>query len=70
MSRRTEQKIKLLVLYELLCKHTDETHHLTTNQIISLLAEKGIDVSRKILPDDIALLCEFGYEVLCQKVGL
>ncbi len=28
---------------------------------------KGIDVSRKVLPNDIALLNEFGYEVFVKK---
>ena len=70
MARTTEQKIKLLVLYDILCKYTDEEHHLTTNQIIEMLTEKGIDVSRKVIPGDIELLNQFGYEVLSQKVGL
>lgn len=67
MSRTKEQKIKLLVLFDILCKQTDEDHALTTRQIIELMQEKGIDVSCKVLPDDIALLNEFGYEVLTKK---
>ncbi len=67
MARTTEQKIKLLVLYDILCKHTDETHHLTTGQIVEMLTAKGIDVSRKSIPDDIALLNEYGYEVMTEK---
>ena len=65
--RTTEQKIKILVLYDLLCQHTDENHSLNTDEIISLLAEKNIEVSRKILLQDIALLNEYGYEVLTYK---
>lgn len=61
MLRTTEQKIKILVLYDLLCQHTDENHSLNTDEIISLLAEKNIEVSRKILLQDIALLNEYGY---------
>lgn len=38
MSHTTEQKIKLLVLFDLLCRHTDENHALNTDEIISLLA--------------------------------
>ncbi len=67
MSRTKEQKIKLLVLYDLLCKLTDEEHSLTTNEIIELLAEQGIDACRKVIPADIALLNEYGYEVLTEK---
>lgn len=69
MSRTTEQKIKLLVLYDILCKHTDETHHLSTNELVELLTQKGIEVSRKAIPSDIELLNQFGYEVISQKVG-
>lgn len=55
MARTTEQKIKLLVLYDILCKFTDETHHLTTSRLVDMLNRKGIDVSRKAIPDDIKL---------------
>ena len=49
MSHIAEQKIKLLVLYDLLCRLTDEEHALNSDEIIALLAEKNIAVSRKIL---------------------
>ena len=62
MAHATEQKIKLLVLYDLLCRHTDEEHALNTDEIIALLAEKGIAVSNRILVRDIALLNDYGYE--------
>lgn len=67
MPRSNEHKIKLLVLYDLLCRYTDEEHALNTDEIIALLAEKKIAVSRKILLQDIALLNEYGYEVLTFK---
>jgi len=67
MAHATEQKIKLLVLYDLLCRHTDEEHALNTDEIISLLAEKNIAVSNRILVHDIALLNEYGYEVLSYR---
>ena len=67
MAHATEQKIKLLVLYDLLCRLTDENHALNTDEIIALLAEKKIAVSRKILLQDIALLNQYGYEVLTYK---
>lgn len=67
MPRTSEQKVKLLILYDLLCRYTDENHALNTDEIISLLAEKEIAVSRKILLKDIELLNEYGYEVLSYK---
>ena len=54
-------KIKLLVLWDILCKNTDENHALNTDEIIKMLADKGINVSRKILSQDIALLNDSGY---------
>ena len=55
MPRANEQKIKLLVLYDILQRETDEEHPLSTNEIIERLSARGIEVSRKILPGDIAL---------------
>ena len=63
MAKNTDTSIKLLVLYDILCKMTDEDHALSTNEIINELAKRGIAVSRKVLPSDIALLNKYGYEV-------
>lgn len=67
MSYTVEQKIKLLVLWDILCRNTDETHALNTDEIIEMLAEKGISVGRKVLVQDIDLLNRYGYEVLSYK---
>lgn len=67
MSKSTAQKAKLLILYDILCRLTDEYHALNTDEIISLLAEKNITVARKVLVQDINLLNENGYEVLSYK---
>lgn len=67
MPHSTEQKVKLLVLWDILQKNTDEEHPLTTNAIIAALKERGIAVSRKTLYEDIELLNKYGYEVLCKK---
>lgn len=67
MSKITHQKIKLLALWDILTHYTDENTALSTDEIIAMLAEKDIEVSRKILPTDIALLNEYGYEVLSYK---
>lgn len=67
MPYTVEQKIKLLVLWDILCRNTDETHALNTDEIIEMLAEKGISVGRKVLVQDIDLLNRYGYEVLSYK---
>ena len=58
-----EQKIKLLKIYDMLVKESDETHPLSTYDIIEKLAKQGIKVERKTLYDDINLLNANGFEV-------
>ena len=41
------KKIKLLVLYDLLCRKTDENHALSTEEIIDELSKRNIGLSRK-----------------------
>ena len=60
-------KIKLLILWEILCKNTDEEHAMNTDEIISALKERGISVIRKVVAEDIKTLNDFGYEVLSYK---
>ncbi len=67
MAHDSEQKIKLLVLYDILCRLTDENHALNTDEIIAELAKHNIKESRRVLPYDIALLNAHGYEVLSTK---
>lgn len=61
MAKNTDSSIKLLVLYDILLKSTDEEHALSTNEIIEELIKRGISVSRKVLPSDIDLLNKYGY---------
>lgn len=67
MAKSENQKIKPLVLWDILRMYSDEDHPLSTNEIIRLLSEQGIETGRKALYDDISMLNEFGYEVLTQK---
>ena len=60
MPYTVEQKIKLLVLWDIQCRNTDEPHALNTDEIIEMLAEKGISVGRKVLVQDIDLLNRYG----------
>jgi len=68
MAKSKEQKIKLRLLYDILCKHTDEDNSLSTPELIAMLKEKyDITVGRRALIDDIALLNEYGYEVKIER---
>lgn len=50
MPRNAEQKVKLLVLYDILQRNTDDSHALNTDEIIAELEKRGITVARKVLP--------------------
>lgn len=63
MGRAHNQKIKLLVLLDILRMRSDENKPMTTNEILTALAAKGIPAERKALYADIRLLNEYGYEV-------
>ena len=64
MSRSAEQKIRLLVLYDILHKETDAEHQLSTNELIERLATYGIQATRQTVYDDIEMLNTFGYEII------
>lgn len=67
MPRNAEQKIKLLVLYNLLQRFTDEEHPMTTLEIVEELNKNGITETRQTVYEDIEVLNQFGYEVICVK---
>lgn len=67
MAKTVNQKIKLLRILEILRMYSDEENPMTTKEIISKLNEQGIECARKSLYDDIDILNEYGYEILCIK---
>ena len=64
MPKSANQKQKLLYLIEYLKKNTDDTHVVSTAQIIEYMASNGIKVERKTVYADIDTLCEYGYDVI------
>ena len=69
MAKDNYQKIKLLKLYELLKQETDDEHSMTTAEICRRLEEMGIPCDRRTLTKDIAVLNEYGYEILSEMQG-
>ena len=60
----TDNRIRVLRLYEILRKYTDEEHTLSTNQIRRMLEERyGMAIHRTTLPRDIEVLRAAGIEV-------
>ena len=60
-------KIRLLRLWEILKKETDEDHPMGTTALINRLNAEGMKCNRATLYGDIALLNKFGYEILCTR---
>ena len=67
MPRNAEQKIKLLVLYDILQRETDEEHPLSTDVLVEKLRERGINAAGKSVVADVKTLNDWGYEVLSFK---
>ncbi len=67
MKGSNSRKIKLLKIWEILNRDTDENNPMSTPVLIEKLSECGIEVDRKILYSDIKLLNDFGYEVMCHR---
>ena len=67
MSMTQNQKMKLLILWDILQKNSDEDNPLSTNEILERLKSKGIFATRKAIYEDIRALNEFGYEVLSTR---
>lgn len=67
MANVTDQKIRLLALYDLLQSKTDEDNPMPTQEIIATLGGRGISVTRKTLYRDIELLNKYGYDVICVR---
>ncbi len=58
------QKLKLLYLLQMLYEQTDETHGLTTPQIIEGLYERGVEAERKSVYRDLDALRAFGMDIV------
>lgn len=59
--------MKLLYLLKILTEKSDESHCLSTQELISQLAAYGIGAERKSIYDDIECLIHFGYDIVNVK---
>ncbi len=60
-------KLKMLKIWEMLCRETDEDHPMPSTTIIKKLADMGISCDRRTLYKDIDALNENGYLVECNR---
>ena len=67
MAKLSNQRIKILKLWEILRQESDEENPLSTTALIDRLNDYGIPVDRKTLYTDIQLLNDNGYEICVQR---
>ena len=63
MARVKYQKVKLLILYEILRQESDRNHPITTRQLCDKLIAMDIPCDRRTLAMDIDMLNELGFNV-------
>lgn len=68
MSKSSNQKLKLLYIYDLLLHTTDEEHPVSTQDIIDHLSSYGISAERKSIYADIEALRVYGLDII-KSVG-
>lgn len=64
MANNYNQKLRLLKVYQILRKETDEQHPMNARQIIERLAAEGISAERKSIYSDIDNLIESGVDIV------
>ena len=69
MPQENCQKIKLLVLMELLRQNTDYSHPILASDICQHLIQKGISCNRRTLTKDITVLNDYGFEIMSVMIG-
>ena len=63
MAKSSGQKLKLLYIIKILSEETDETHYISTKELIDRLAAYDISAERKSIYTDIEALNAFGYDI-------
>lgn len=64
MPKSYGQKLKILYLAQLLLERSDETHPVTTREMIDYLDTLGIHAERKSIYDDMRALQDFGMDII------
>jgi len=57
-------KTRILLILDILRKNTDEDHALKASDIIERITSEGLKCDRKTLYDDIASLCDAGFDII------
>lgn len=64
MARGSNQKLKLIYTLDILKRYSDEDNPINAVDIVEKLAEMGIDAERKSIYNDIAVLEQYGCDII------
>lgn len=64
---QNRQGIKILLIYDLISRMTDEHHAIASAEVVKILRSEGVRCSNRTLPWDIELLNLYGFEVLSYR---
>ncbi len=67
MADKGYTKLKLLYIKDFLEKYSDEDNPVSTEQIIEMLSEKGINCERKSIYSDVKTLKEYGVDISAER---
>lgn len=67
MTRKPNQKAKILYVARMLWEETDDDHGLSATQIIDRLKDRGIEAERKSIYSGIKVLESFGFDIVRRK---
>ncbi|MED9902881.1 MAG: WYL domain-containing protein [Lachnospiraceae bacterium] len=67
MAKTSNQKLKLFYIMQMLKENTDESHVLSTQEIIGRLADNDIKAERKTIYHDMECLVDYGYDIILKK---
>lgn len=62
--KNANQRLKILYLYDILLKKTDEEHPISMPEIVRELGDYGISAERKALYEDIEALRTYGLDII------
>ena len=66
---KQDHRARILILARILYDRTDESHGLSAEELLSLLADQGFSLERKTLYKDIDCLNELGHDIVKEQVG-
>ena len=69
MAKRTDGKLKILYVKDILERELPEGRAITMREILKKLSERGMPAERKSVADDLKLLKQYGLPIQCLRRG-